>query len=304
MVSAWNRLRIGYRDRFQKRKPNLSAHRAGLTTAGLGHTNSTVLESISAHEKLPTRIRSVSRAATVLRQVARHPEGIGPTAVAAASGLAVPTTHHLLSTLCAEGLVARTAQRRYVLGPGIAVLAEAYARADVVPSWLMRPLRTLALSCGETAYVSAWRGEEIHVLASVEGGRAVRVASAERGPYRCPHARATGKLLLAFAPPERRRSVLGDRLEAVTARTIVDRGELEAELAAIRSRGWSDDVEEFLDGVACVAAPALLEETVVATYTIAVPAHDIDRRRPDLLAAVHAAAATAVRTHQEQTEAP
>lgn len=226
--------------------------------------------------------------------VAREPEGATATAAASAVELALPTAHHLLATLCAEGLLARGPQRRYVLGPAVAVLADAYGRGDAVPDWLMGPLRQLAADSGETAYLTAWRGEEIHVLASIEGGRAVRVAGAERGAYRSPHGRATGKLLLAHATPERRRAVLGERpLAAVTAQTITDRDALEAELTAIRARGWAQDAEEFIEGVCCVSAPALRDGTLLAAFTVSVPAHHFERRRADLVAAAQRAAAAA-----------
>ena len=71
---------------------------------------------------------------------------------------------------------------------------------------------------------SAWRGEEIRVLASLESGAAVRVAGVERGPYRCPHARATGKLLLAFADP------------LVLAAWVLGEGELEELIRTLISR--------------------------------------------------------------------
>lgn len=262
------------------------------------------MQVLSHHEIQPTLIRSVSRAAQLLAEVARHPGGVSGTAAAGATGLAVPTAHHLLATLCAEGLLARGAERRYVLGPAVAVLADAYARGDAVPAWLTAPLHRLAAESGETAYLSAWRGEQIHVLASIEGARAVRVAGADPGAYRSPHARATGKLLLAHASGERRRALLGTGpLDAVTEHTIVDRVGLDAELEAIRAQGWAEDHEEFAEGVCCVAAPAIRDGVVVAAYTVSAPAHNFDRRRAELVDAVQRAAAAAARATTEEQEA-
>ena len=244
-----------------------------------------------SHDERSTRIQSVSRASRLLLEVASRPAGA--TELAAATGLAVPTAHHLLSTLCHEGLLGRTDDRGYVLGPQVAVLVDGYLR-DGTPDFLMTPLATLAHETSETVYLTAWRGGEIHALHSIEGEGAVRVAPVERGRYRFPHARATGKLLLAYARPERRERLLGDEpLESFTGRTITDRVLLERELTEIRKRGWAEDHEEFRDGVACIAVPALLGDIVLAAYTVACPAERLPARRDDLLSAARRAAAVA-----------
>ncbi len=250
-----------------------------------------------------SRIQSVSRASRLLMHVAGRPDGATTTDAAAAAGLPVPTAHHLLSTLCEEGLLARGEGRRFVLGPGVAALAAAYTQAEAVPSWLLEPLRRLVREQQETAYLSAWRGDEIRVLASLESGAAVRVAGAERGPYRSPHARATGKLLLALADPQQRAAILGEgELQACTAKTITDRAALAAELEQIGERGWSVDAEEYTEGVCCISAPAVVNEVVVAAYTVSVPAHHFDRRRAVLLGAVEGAATEAVNAHVQHSE--
>lgn len=258
---------------------------------------------LSDSEKKPTRIQSASRAARLLLLVARRPDGASATEGATALGISVPTAHHLLMTLRDEGLLARDSRRRFVLGPRVAVLADALLRDGGVPEYLSAPLQRLAEETGETAYLTAWRDGEIHALDSREGGSAVRVGSVERGPYRHPHARATGKLLLAFARPELRRATLGEGpLEALTAHTLVDRAALEAELATIRERGWSEDREEFADGVSCISAPVLLDGVVVAAYTVSAPADRFERGREQLRTAVLRAAAAAAGDHPDSPE--
>lgn len=259
----------------------------------------------SPPEKQPSRIQSVSRAARLLMYVAGRADGATTTAAAAAVGLPVPTAHHLLATLSDESLLARGEGRRFVLGPGVAALAAAYTQAEAVPTWLLEPLRRLVREQRETAYLSAWRGDEIRVLASLESGAAVRVAGAERGPYRFPHARATGKLLLAYGDPQQRAAALGEgALEARTAKTTTDRAALAAELETIRERGWAVDEEEHVEGVCCVSAPAVVNGVALAAFTVSVPVHHFDRRRPDLIEAVQAAAAEAVDAHAQHPEEP
>jgi DNA-binding IclR family transcriptional regulator len=160
-----------------------------------------------------------------------------------------------------------------------------------VPEYLRRPLAALVERTGETAYLAVWGTGEIHVLASTPGVRPVRVGETASGPYRHAHARATGKLLLAYAPPELRAAYLDAHPpERLTSNTIVAPDALEAELAAIRRRGYSEDREEFVEGVSCVSAPMLSGDTIVAALTVAAPTPRYESRREELLAAVLAAA--------------
>ncbi|HMJ36365.1 MAG TPA: IclR family transcriptional regulator C-terminal domain-containing protein [Baekduia sp.] len=243
----------------------------------------------------PTVIRSVSRAAALLLAVAREPEGLGVTQAAGQVGLPAPTAHHLLRTLLLEGLLVQDAQRRFRLGPSVGVLADAWGRESQVPEFLLTQLRSLASETGEAAYLAGWRAGAIRVLASVQGAHAVRVAEAELGTYDLPHARATGKLLLAFADEDRRASIMGTgRLGAATTNTITSRRELEAELTRIRDRGWAEDHEEYREGVCCVAAPVMVGGVVIAALTLAAPRERFERDQPRLRdAALHAAAQAA-----------
>jgi DNA-binding IclR family transcriptional regulator len=227
--------------------------------------------------------------------VASHPPGAGATDAANALGLSTPTAHNLMSALADEGLLARDAQRRFVLGPRIGVLAEAFFGAERVPRYFAAPLHALAAETSETAYLTAWRRGAIHVLDCVEGGNAVRVAGVRRGAYQAPHARASGKLLLAFARPEIREALLGeDALARLTPHTIVDRARLGDELERIRRRGWAEEQQEFAEGVACIAAPVALDGEVLAAYTVSAPVARMVARHDELLAAVRHAASDAV----------
>src|SRR4051794_10905272 len=91
----------------------------------------------------PTLIRSVSRAADLLLHVARARNGATASEAAAACHLAIPTAHHLLTTLAHEGLLSKDGPR-FVLGPKAVVFADCVARQSGVPEYLLRPLRALA----------------------------------------------------------------------------------------------------------------------------------------------------------------
>ena len=231
-----------------------------------------------------TTIRSVARASRILVQLGEQRDGRTAKEVAVALSLPLPTTYHLLGTLVAEGFVTKDSRRRYRLGPALGTIADAYVRQFSPPEYLVRPLHRLAEDTGETVYVVMWRHDRIVVLASLEGGSAVRVSSASLGYVESAHARASGKLLLAFAPEEVRAAYLAlNPLAAITSRTIVQPDEFELELERIRLRGYAVDEEEFQEGVSCVAAPVIEGANVVSAYSVSAPSERFGRRRTELI---------------------
>jgi DNA-binding IclR family transcriptional regulator len=243
---------------------------------------------MGSDERSPgTRIQSVSRACQLLLWLAGRHHGATAKEVAFANQLALPTTYHLLNTLADQGLVAKNAQRRYVLGQSTAILAQAYLRGPSVPESLLAALRELSVQTQETAYLADWRGFDIRVLASIEGTKMLRVADVAMAPYENGHARANGKVLLAHAPPEVREAYLRTHpLRRLTRATICDRRELDSELARIRAQGFAYDIEAFAEGVSCVAAPLLDNGRVVAAFGLSVPAESFKRNRRELTEAV------------------
>jgi len=231
-------------------------------------------------EAAGTRIQSVARASRLLLWVAQQRHGVSAKEIALSQGLALPTAYHLVNTLVDQGLLSKDPNRRYGLGHSAAIIAQAYLRGRSVSETLLVAVRKLAETTGETAYLADWGENDIRVLASVEGTDMVRVAEVTSGPYEHGHARANGKLLLAYATPELRESYLRTHPQiSVTSKTIADREELDRELERIRKRGYAYDREEYSIGVSCVAAPLLQDGQLVAAFALAVPTERFKRNR-------------------------
>ena len=215
-----------------------------------------------------TVIRSVSRASRILVHLGEQQESRSAKEIAAALELALPTAYHLLGTLVGEGLLTKDSGRQYQLGPALAAISDTYMKQFTPPDYLVGPLRRLAEA----------------FLASVEGRNAVRVSGVSIGFAVSGHARASGKVLLAFAPDSVREAYLAaNPLVAVTPRTIVEPSELRLELERTRLLGFGVDEEEFREGVACVAAPLLESGFPVAAYSISAPVERFRRSRQELI---------------------
>ncbi len=83
------------------------------------------------------------------------------------------------------------------------------------------------------------------------------------------HCSAIGKVLLAFGAA----TMPGEPYEARTARTITSFAALDADLAAVRDRGYAVTDEELEPGLVAVAAPVFAGgRTAIAAISVSAPA--------------------------------
>ncbi|MCU1614653.1 MAG: IclR family transcriptional regulator [Frankiales bacterium] len=239
-------------------------------------------------------IQSVARASRILLAIARSPQGLTATEVAALVDLTMPTTYHLLATLEDEGLLGKGAGKRYQLGSGAVDIANAPGLRPRVNPRHREALTQLADATQETAYLTGWFRGEIRILARVEGSLAVRVAGLEVGLTTDVHARASAKVLLAYADDDQRSSILdGYHYTRFTDVTVSDRQSFETQLAEIRRTGILYDRGEYRDDVRSLSAPIRHEGRVIAALAVTVPSVRYERTEPDVVAALLAAVAFA-----------
>ncbi|ODT99868.1 MAG: hypothetical protein ABS81_24930 [Pseudonocardia sp. SCN 72-86] len=240
-----------------------------------------------------TRIQSVSRAAQLLMLIASLPESErSVNRMAAELGTSVPTVYHLLNTLVDAKLLTRDERKQYRFGLAMEVLSVAYAQQTVPPPELVAPLRRIIEDTGESAYLTAWRTGNPVVLAHLSGTHAVQVTNLRPGYRGVANARASGKVLLAFAEPDDRERYLAMHpLTAVTDRTITDPDVFAKELAQVVRNGYATEVEEFSAGVACIAVPVWRNGMLMGCYTVSAPVERYRKQRSDYLAALRDAVA-------------
>lgn len=199
------------------------------------------------------RVKSAARTVAILLAIADAPEGLTARQVSEATEIGLQSTYQFLQTLRLCGFL-RNNEGRYVLGLAVGKLVSAFSRQLAMPSHLEPVVRKLALKSGETVYAAGWWQGEIIVFASERGSHAVSTNDVPIGLATDGHARASGKYLLAHASPSVREAYLAKhRLNRRTDTTITNRDALRAEFERIKSQGYATDLEEFSDGVCCVA---------------------------------------------------
>ncbi|KIL39097.1 hypothetical protein SD70_22240 [Gordoniibacillus kamchatkensis] len=162
----------------------------------------------------------------------------------------------LLSTLQSFGYVHKDEQtKRYQLAPKVLELGFSYLHSLQLPEIAQPYLEQLRDDTGASVYLSILDGAEVVYVghARIVGFKGIFVNTGMRFPA---HATANGKLLLAFQPPDKLRSILrGAELKPYTQQTKTLIADLEAELRLIRERGYAMTNSEFQQGISSIAAP-------------------------------------------------
>lgn len=146
--------------------------------------------------------QAIRRAAAVLRAVSTSmPGGLGTSAVAKTTGLTRPTAHRLLASLAAEGFLDHHAlSGRWVPGPELYLLGSVAAERYDITGWARPIVRSLAEATGESAFLSARRGNETVCLVREDGAFPIRSHVLYEG-IRFPLGVASaGLAILAFLP--------------------------------------------------------------------------------------------------------
>ena len=225
--------------------------------------------------KAPPRdlLTSVARALDVLELVAAAPEPLPVKAVASRLGITLGTAYHVMNTLEHGGYVVRLGQGRFGLGSKVSALTRGFAdRLGPLPA--MRPyLEELSERAGEDTYLAVMCGGEIIVADIVEGSPTLHCGDLGVGFSAVAHTTALGKILLAGSPDEDVDHYLGERrLTRLTAHTLVERRHVKRHLRVVRELGVARDLEEFADGVCCVAYPVVDPSgATVASIGLSVP---------------------------------
>ena len=213
------------------------------------------MSSIRSKDTVPApRVQSVDRAMRILFCIAQSSDGLKAAEVVAATGLPRQACYHLLHTLVATRILTRSGPGKYVLGLRVGTLIEGFKRQLAPPEYLAPVVRRIAEQTGETAYASGWWDGEIVTLVTAPGTNSVQAIEITHGTYFDAHARASGKLLLAYSSEQLRTDFLsGHRLNPRTKNTITTLPRLYEEFEQIKAAGYATDLEEFSQGLCCLA---------------------------------------------------
>jgi DNA-binding IclR family transcriptional regulator len=201
--------------------------------------------------------------------------------LAEATGLPRPTAHRLLLALEVHGLVARDAGGAFLLGPRLTELAARAGHGLGLASLAAGALARLHEQTGESVQLYLRSGDRRLCVAARDAGTGLR-DSVPVGALLPLDAGSGGKVLLAWSDD-------AARFPRAT----------EAELAAVRRRGWASSVAEREPGVASVSAPVLRDGRLLGALCVSGPVSRLGsspgrQLAPFVVSAAHELAALAI----------
>lgn len=242
-------------------------------------------------------IRAVVRAARLLELLRTSDGGASLGELAARSGLAKASVFRMVRTLEETGLVERLpGGDRYRLGVRCLELGQAYLEQTDLRREALPVLRSLRSRFNETVHLGVLDDElRVVYLEKLESTHAIGIMMSRVGRTAPSFCTGLGKAMLAAVDgdPVARLDDQG-ALRRYTPSTVATAPALRAELARIRKRGYSLDLEEHEAGVRCVGAAIVGPHgEMVAGVSISGPAQRLPERllRSELAEAARSAAA-------------
>lgn len=222
-------------------------------------------------------MQSVDRAVAALDLLADLGEA-GTVEIADRLGVHKSSATRLLATLADHGLVAQDAAGgHWRLGTGLLRLAGAVTDRTGFSAAAQLLCDRVAAATGETANVAVLDDSyAVNVTQTVGSGL---LSPHHYLGRRTPgHATSSGKLLLAHHPAAV--TAVARDLERFTDRTVTTPAALDAELTAVRDRGWATSDGEWEEHITAVAVPLRLPDgTLEAALTVTGPAHSLPASR-------------------------
>jgi len=202
------------------------------------------------------RLSSVATAARILREFGKHSTQLGVSQLARRVGVGKSTAHRIIWTLVEEGLLEKVEDtglfRLTTTMRSLGASAETAQRLHEAATIPLDRLRTLTSG---TLHVGILDGADVLYIERREGPGAISVFRSV-GSRNAAHVTSSGKVLLAFLPPDHQaRLIDGMRLAPRTSRTITSRKAFLSELAKVRRQGYAENRGESEPGMCSIAAP-------------------------------------------------
>lgn len=210
-------------------------------------------------------VRAVERALQILDCFDDDHSEMGISEIAQVVGLHKATAYRIVTTLVNYGYLEWIPEsQKYKLGLELSNLGYKVIRRMDLRREALPYMKKMVEEWDETCDLSIFDQGRVFYIEVLRGNHALTIAAAvgQRLPAHCT---ASGKLFLAFLPPEELDAILSRPLTAYTNNTITSPEMLCDQLKIIRERGYSVDNEEYELGICAVAAPIFNRKgTVIA----------------------------------------
>jgi DNA-binding IclR family transcriptional regulator len=199
----------------------------------------------------------IHRTITLLRLLATADgRGLRLKDIAQAAGLPRPTTHRILASLMAEGMVERDAGAKlYRLGLDLFVLAARAANPMNLRELCRPALLRLAGSLGETIFLLVRSGFDAVCIDRTAGLLPIRSFTGDIGGSVMLGIGQGSMAILAHLPRSEQDEVIRYNLPRMRAFSGLDEAFLRIEITRVRALGYSDGAQGLIPGMAGLGVP-------------------------------------------------
>lgn len=216
--------------------------------------------------------QSTQMAFMVIEVMAEIGQPVGLSDLARRIGVSKVRVFRFLRTLLSLGYVLQDPEtEKYRLSYKLYHLGQALADSTEILREARPVMVELRDATGFTVSFSQLEATGMRILDMVRTEQPVAIVT-RPGALLDFHASAQGKIALAFGGAR----LADTALRQWTSETPTDRGKVDAEVEAVKRRGWADAPNQTLQGVTAVSAPIFdMKGAFVATLTIAGPTNTI-----------------------------
>lgn len=201
------------------------------------------------------KVKSLSKAIDILDILSTARRGLSLSELSQRCGYPKSTTHALASTMRDRGLLRQLQNGDYTLGTRLFEYGSAVSRGFDISS-LSRPyLETLSALTSCNSVISLLDGESAVSFDYAVSSSGVQILP-EIGVRLPLHCTSQGKLMLAFLPDSRVRSLFRrEPPRRYTPHTVIDPEQIAKQLEDIRQKGYAIEDGEYKIGLRSVSAP-------------------------------------------------
>ena len=235
-------------------------------------------------------IQVVERALTLLELVGERPREPHPLhALAAASGLKIPTASRIVRTLTNLGYLEQAGRKQgYTLGRKAYELTENSAYSPALIEAALPAMKAFAEQTGEYICLSVLEGDSRVILHNIMSTHPVQVMTGAFPRRETPYRSVSGRLLLAHLPQEKQNAfLLRNGPPGEEWKEMESEGQLKRTLAGIAQQAL---LEEKRKEITALAVPVFHKGRVVAAVGSFIPEYRFRKRHKqtilDLLSAL------------------
>jgi DNA-binding IclR family transcriptional regulator len=241
----------------------------------------------SAHDSVGGA-QTVDRACELLREVARSgARGVRLLDLCVATGLSRPTTHRILRSLLAAGLVQQSADtRRYALGSGMFELGMAAPNPIARFPQVRSIVEELAVRTDDTVYLMLRSYEDVLCAWRAQGAYPIKANVVALGDRRPLGASVAGLGILGALPADESDALVDGSRELLPQFCRMTAEDVKRHVHAARLKGYAIGVHAVMEGVTAVgmAVPSSYGRPFMGLSVSAIASRIPPDRTPELVA--------------------